>query len=83
MSRTPCGPAQHWRAVTTNLFQPSFKLRQKTRIGARVIKRYHPPAIPAARVLAHATADDENKDKLRRLQSISDPVVPIAGIRAA
>jgi hypothetical protein len=34
-------------------------------------------------VLAHATADDENKDKLRRLQSISDPVVPIAGIRAA
>ena len=24
-----------------NLFQPSFKLREKTRIGARVIKRYH------------------------------------------
>jgi hypothetical protein len=34
----------------TNLFQPSFKLKQKTRIGARVIKRYHPPALPAARV---------------------------------
>jgi hypothetical protein len=67
----------------TNLFQPSFKLRQKTRIGARVIKRYHPPAIPAARALAHATVDDENKDKLRRLQSISDPVVLIAEIRAA
>lgn len=26
-----------------NLFQPSFKLREKTRIGARVIKRYHRP----------------------------------------
>jgi hypothetical protein len=35
----------------TNLFQPSFKLKQKTRTGARVIKRYHAPAIPAARVL--------------------------------
>ena len=27
----------------TNLFQPSFKLKEKKRIGARVIKRYHPP----------------------------------------
>jgi hypothetical protein len=34
----------------TNLFQPSFKLKQKIRIGARVIKRYHPPVIPADRV---------------------------------
>jgi rhodanese-related sulfurtransferase len=37
----------------TNLFQPSFKLRHKTRIGGRVIKRYHPPVIPADRILAH------------------------------
>ncbi|OWK25402.1 hypothetical protein AJ87_10480 [Rhizobium yanglingense] len=29
-----------------NLFQPSFKLQEKTRIGARVIKRYHPPVPP-------------------------------------
>lgn len=34
-----------------NLFQPSFKLQEKTRIGARVIKRYHPPVPPVARVL--------------------------------
>jgi hypothetical protein len=27
----------------TNLLQPSFKLKTKTRIGARVIKRYHDP----------------------------------------
>src|ERR1700740_2666958 len=37
-----------------NLFQPSFKLKEKKRIGARVIKRYHAPAPPIARVLAHA-----------------------------
>ena len=48
----------------TNLFQPSFKLKQKTRIGARVIKRYHPPAIPADRVVAHAAVDDAAKAKL-------------------
>src|SRR5215467_13681550 len=67
----------------TNLFQPSFKLKQKTRIGARVIKRYHPPALPAARVLAHTAVDNASKERLRRLQSVSDPVVLIAEIRAA
>ncbi len=67
----------------TNLFQPSFKLRQKTRIGARVIKRYHPPAVPGARALAHAAVDDVSKGQLRRLQSVSDPVMLIAKIRAA
>jgi hypothetical protein len=67
----------------TNLFQPSFKLKQKTRIGARLIKRYHPPAIPAARVLAHTAVDDASKDQLCRLQSVSDPVALIAEIRAA
>lgn len=65
----------------TNLFQPSFKLRQKTRIGARVIKRYHPPVIPADRVLAHAAVDDADKAKLRQLQAVSDPVMLIAEIR--
>jgi hypothetical protein len=67
----------------TNLFQPSFKLKHKTRIGARVLKRYHPPALPAARVLAHAAVDNASKEQLRRLQSVSDSVALIAEIRAA
>lgn len=67
----------------TNLFQPSFKLRQKTRIGARVIKRYRPPVIPADRILAHAAVDDAGKARLRQLQAVSDPVVLIAKICAA
>jgi len=29
-----------------------------------VIKRYHPPAIPADRVVAHAAVDDAAKAKL-------------------
>ncbi len=36
-----------------NFFQPSFKLMDKTRDGARVTKRYHPPLTPFQRVLAH------------------------------
>jgi len=67
----------------TNLFQPSFKLKHKTRIGARVIKRYHAPAIPAARVLAHPAVAEESKEALRPLQAQSDPVQLITEIRAA
>jgi hypothetical protein len=67
----------------TNLFQPSFKLKQKTRIGARVIKRYHAPAIPAARALAHPAVTAESKAALQRLQARSDPVQLITEIRAA
>jgi hypothetical protein len=67
----------------TNLFQPSFKLQQKTRIGARVIKRYHKPALPAARVLAHEAVDQTSKERLRHLQAQADPVLLIAEIRAA
>jgi hypothetical protein len=39
-----------------NFFQPSFKLREKRRVGAKVIKRYHAPATPYARALAHPAA---------------------------
>lgn len=69
--------------LQTNLFQPSFKLKQKTRIGARVIKRYYPPALLATRVLVHAAVENSSKEQLRRLQSASDPVALIAEIRAA
>ena len=36
-----------------NYFQPSFKLLEKIRDGARVIKRYSPPATPCDRVMQH------------------------------
>jgi hypothetical protein len=39
-----------------NFFQPSFKLAAKTRDGARIRKRYHAPATPCARLLAHGLA---------------------------
>src|SRR6201989_2462813 len=36
-----------------NFFQPSFKLAEKRREGAKVIKRYHDPSTPYERALAH------------------------------
>ena len=36
-----------------NFFQPSFKLKEKRREGAKVIKRYHAPSTPYERALAH------------------------------
>jgi hypothetical protein len=66
-----------------NLFQPSFKLREKTRIGARVIKRYHPPVPPAARVLGHPGVGESDKKRLRAILEAADPVVLFASIRAA
>ena len=66
-----------------NLFQPSFKLQEKTRIGARVIKRYHPPVPPVAHVLAHPGVTELDKERLRAMVENADPVLLFAGIRAA
>ncbi|MCG5486142.1 MAG: hypothetical protein KK482_20875 [Sinorhizobium meliloti] len=66
-----------------NPFQPSFKLREKTRIGARVVKRYHPPVPPIARVLAHSGVAKANKERLQATLEREDPVMLFAGIRAA
>ena len=49
-----------------NFFQPSFKLKEKVRLGARVIKRYHPPLPPYARLMASEHVDDEAKRRLQR-----------------
>lgn len=66
-----------------NLFQPSFKLQEKTRIGARVIKRYHPPVPPVDRVLSRPDVAEVDKERLRALRETADPVVLFAGVRAA
>ena len=66
-----------------NLFQPSFKLREKTRIGARVTKRWHAPATPADRALASGRLDAASALRIAELRTRADPVVALAAIRAA
>jgi hypothetical protein len=67
----------------TNFFQPSFKLKDKRREGAKVIKRYHAPATPYARALAHPKLSKAVKTLLRELYRTLDPVVLLAEMRAA
>ena len=56
-----------------NLFQPSFRLREKTRIGACFVKRYHPPVPPIARVLAHSGVAEADKERLQAMLERADP----------
>ena len=67
----------------TNFFQPSFKLKDKRREGAKVIKRYHVPATPYARALAHPKVSNAVKKRLRDLYRSLDPVALLAEMRAA
>ena len=65
-----------------NVFQPSFKLAEKTRVGARVHKRYHAPETPCARLLASDTVPAAMKDRLRALAGTLDPLGLLDEIRA-
>lgn len=67
----------------TNFFQPSFKLKDKRREGAKVIKRYHVPATPYARALAHPKLNMAVKKRLRELYRTLDPVALLAEMRSA
>ena len=66
-----------------NFFQPSFKLKEKRREGAKVIKRYHDPATPFERALAHPKVTRAVKARLREMHRTLDPVALLAEMRAA
>lgn len=67
----------------TNFFQPSFKLKDKRREGAKVIKRYHVPATPYERALAHPKLSKVVNRRLRELYRTLDPVALLAEMRDA
>src|ERR1700756_5343793 len=66
-----------------NFFQPSFKLKEKRREGAKVIKRYHDPSTPYERALAHPMVAEAVKERLRAQYRTLDPVALLAEIRSA
>src|SRR4029078_11567745 len=65
-----------------NFFQPSFKLKEKRREGAKVIKRYHLPSTPYERALAHPKVTAAVKKRLRDQYRSLDPVPLLAEIRS-
>jgi hypothetical protein len=66
-----------------NFFQPSFKLASKKRDGARVTKRYYPPATPYQRLLADPRTSETVRARLSALQATLDPVRLLSEIRLA
>ena len=66
-----------------NFFQPSFKLKSKTRDGARVHKVYFKPATPCDRLLAHTSVGAEIREKLTSQFMSLDPVRLLQEIRLA
>ncbi len=62
-------------------FQPSFRLMEKTRDGARVTKRYHAPLTPFQRVQAHPAVAQVAKDEPAAQFAQLDPVVLLHDIR--
>ena len=65
-----------------NFFQPSFKLASKVRAGAKVTKRYHPPAAPYQRLLALDVVASDSKARLRSVFEALDPLRLLDEIRA-
>lgn len=64
-----------------NYFQPSFKLLEKTRDGARVKRRYSKPMTPADRLLEHPMVSEKDKDALRAQRACLDPIELLHQIR--
>jgi hypothetical protein len=75
--------AQLFQAVRlyVNYFQPSFKLKAKTREGAKVKKVYHKPATPCDRLLEQASVAEAAKEKLRSVRAQLDPLELLHRIR--
>ena len=66
-----------------NFFQPSFKLAAKACDGAKVTKRYHPPATPCERLMADVRTSEEVRRRLEILRATLDPFRLLQQIRAA
>jgi hypothetical protein len=64
-----------------NFFQPSFKIREKKRIGAKIKKIYYKPATPVARLLNNPDIKNSIKKRLRKTQLELDPINLLHQIR--
>ena len=56
-----------------NLFQPSVKLVEKTRVGSRLKRTYDPPTTPLDRLLNCKLDDPAKLQELKKLRASLDP----------
>lgn len=56
-----------------NLFQPSFKLKEKKRVGSRLVRKHEKPKTPLQRVLESGTRDFAKAQRLKDATTELDP----------
>jgi len=66
-----------------NFFQPSFKLKEKLRVGGRAIKRRDAPQIQCARLLAQPGTPTRVRTMLEEAPRTRDPLRLLEEIRGA
>ena len=66
-----------------NFFQPSFKLKEKLRVGGRTIKRYDAPQTPCARLLAQPGTPTPVRTMLEEALRTLDPLRLLEEVRNA
>jgi hypothetical protein len=71
----------HHARLYVNFFLPCFKLKSKTRVGAKVSKKYEPPVTPYERLLVNPQMTDAQKSALRETFNSLDPVALLRDIR--
>ncbi len=65
-----------------NFFQPSFKLASKLRDGAKVTKRYYPPATPHQRLISDPRTTAATRERVAAISAKLDPVQLLNAIRS-
>ena len=65
-----------------NFFQPSFKLAEKSRDGAKVTKRYHAPATPHQRLISDPRTTVAIRERVAAIHATLDPVQLLSAIRS-
>ena len=65
-----------------NFLQPSFKLASKSRDGAKVTKRYHPPATPHQRLISDPRTTAGARERVAAIYATLDPVQLLNAIRS-
>jgi hypothetical protein len=63
-----------WLRLYTNFFQPVMKLREKSRVGSKVKKKYDQAKTPYRRVLESSFISREAKEKLQEEYAELNPV---------
>lgn len=56
-----------------NFFRPSFKLKEKTRVGSKYSRKYDSPMTPYERVLLSEAVSEEKKQQLRETYETLNP----------